>query len=42
MVTGFGYVFLASSLLTGIGIIFAFSMKHEKQQQNDEDKIKMP
>ena len=33
MVTGFGYAFLAAALITGIGIIFAFSLKYEKQQQ---------
>jgi MFS family permease len=32
MVTGFGYAFLAAALLTGIGIVFAFSIKQEKQQ----------
>jgi EmrB/QacA subfamily drug resistance transporter len=41
MVTGFGHAFLAAALLTGIGIIFAFLLKQQKQQQN-EDKIKMP
>jgi EmrB/QacA subfamily drug resistance transporter len=41
MVIGFGHAFLAAALLTGIGIIFAFLLKQQKQQQN-EDKIKMP
>jgi len=41
IVTGFGYAFLTAALLTGIGIIFAFSLKDEKQQQN-EDKVRMP
>jgi EmrB/QacA subfamily drug resistance transporter len=35
MVTGFGYAFLAAALLTGIGIVFAFSLKQEKQQHQD-------
>jgi EmrB/QacA subfamily drug resistance transporter len=39
MVIGFGHAFLAAALLTGIGIIFAFLLKQQKQQQN-EDKIK--
>jgi EmrB/QacA subfamily drug resistance transporter len=41
MVIGFGHAFLTAALLTGIGIIFAFLLKQQKQQQN-EDKIKMP
>ncbi|MGN6614285.1 MAG: MFS transporter [Candidatus Nitrosocosmicus sp.] len=43
MVTGFGYAFLTAALITGIGIVIAFSFKHQKpqQQQNNEDKLKM-
>jgi EmrB/QacA subfamily drug resistance transporter len=33
MVTGFGYAFLAAALLTGIGIIFAVSLKQERHRQ---------
>jgi hypothetical protein len=33
MVTGFGYAFLAAALLTGIGIIFAGSLKQERHRQ---------
>jgi hypothetical protein len=32
MVTGFGYAFLAAALITGMGIVFAFSLKQQKQQ----------
>jgi hypothetical protein len=39
MVTGFGYAFLAAALLTGIGIIFAGSLKQERnRRQADEEK----
>jgi EmrB/QacA subfamily drug resistance transporter len=45
MVTGFGYAFLTAALITGSGIVIAFSFKHQKQQQqqqqNNEDKLKM-
>jgi hypothetical protein len=33
MIMGFGYAFLAASLLTGIGIIFAVLLKQEKHHQ---------
>ncbi|MFL6412371.1 MAG: MFS transporter, partial [Nitrososphaeraceae archaeon] len=33
MVTGFDYAFLAAALLTGIGIIFAVSLKQERHRQ---------
>ncbi len=33
MIIGFAYAFLAASLLTGIGIIFAVLLKHEKYNQ---------
>ncbi|MDQ3835858.1 MAG: hypothetical protein M3270_02835, partial [Thermoproteota archaeon] len=33
VVTGFGYAFLAAAFLTGIGIIFAVSLKEKKQVQ---------
>jgi EmrB/QacA subfamily drug resistance transporter len=43
MVIGFGHAFLAAALLTGIGIIFALSLKQQKQQQQQNgDKINMP
>jgi cbb3-type cytochrome oxidase subunit 3 len=42
MVTGFGHAFLTAALITGSGIVIAFSFKHQKQQQqNNEDKLKM-
>lgn len=36
LVTGFDYAFLTAALLTGIGIILAFLVKHEKQQYQDK------
>ncbi|MBV9666668.1 MAG: MFS transporter [Nitrososphaeraceae archaeon] len=34
VVTGFGYAFLAAALLTGIGIIFAGSLRQERHHQH--------